>query len=89
MEDEGLIALDISNRLEALGHTVVTVGNAKDALENAAQADIVLMDIRIDGPIDGIEAAAKVRAQTEFNVETMARRTLSLYESVLRGRKPA
>jgi rhamnosyl/mannosyltransferase len=31
-------------------------------------------------------AAAKVRAQTEFNVETMARRTLSLYESVLNGR---
>ena len=68
MEDEGLIALDISNRLEALGHTVVTVGNAKDALENAAQADIVLMDIRIDGPIDGIEAAAKVRAQFHLPV---------------------
>ncbi len=31
-------------------------------------------------------AAAKIRAQTEFNVETMARRTLSLYESVLNGR---
>jgi rhamnosyl/mannosyltransferase len=31
-------------------------------------------------------AAAKLRAQTEFNVETMARRTLSLYESVLNGR---
>jgi rhamnosyl/mannosyltransferase len=31
-------------------------------------------------------AAAKLRVQTEFNVETMARRTLSLYESVLNGR---
>jgi glycosyltransferase involved in cell wall biosynthesis len=30
-------------------------------------------------------AAAKLRAQTEFNVETMARRTLSLYESVMQG----
>jgi glycosyltransferase involved in cell wall biosynthesis len=30
--------------------------------------------------------AAKLRAQTEFNVETMARRTLSLYDTVLNGR---
>jgi glycosyltransferase involved in cell wall biosynthesis len=33
--------------------------------------------------------AAKHRAQTEFNVETMARRTLSLYETVLHTAKVA
>jgi rhamnosyl/mannosyltransferase len=31
-------------------------------------------------------AAAKIRAQTEFNVETMAQRTLNLYDAVLRGK---
>jgi CheY-like chemotaxis protein len=50
VEDEGLIAHDIATRLEALGHQVVaTVATAEDAVEKAAGADVVLMDIRIDG----------------------------------------
>jgi two-component system cell cycle sensor histidine kinase/response regulator CckA len=62
VEDEGLIAHDISNRLTALGYEVVgTAGTAAEALEMAAGADIVLMDIRIDGPLDGVEAAALIR----------------------------
>ena len=67
VEDEGLIALDISNRLTALGHEVMeTVATAEEAFEKAAEADIVLMDIRIDGPVDGIEAAARMRE--EFHI---------------------
>jgi two-component system cell cycle sensor histidine kinase/response regulator CckA len=62
VEDEGLIALDISNRLTALGHEVLgTASTAGEALEKASQADIVLMDIRIDGPVDGVEAAGRIR----------------------------
>ncbi|MGA3185961.1 MAG: response regulator [Bryobacteraceae bacterium] len=69
VEDEGLIAHDISTRLEALGHVVVgTVSTAEEALEQAAGADIVLMDIRIDGPVDGIEAAARLREQYHLPV---------------------
>ena len=64
VEDEGLIAHDIATRLQAMGHEVVgTAGTAEEALEMAAQADIVLMDIRIDGPVDGVEAAARIREQ--------------------------
>ena len=62
VEDEGLIALDISNRLTALGHELVgTASTAEEALEKASEADIVLMDIRIDGPVDGVDAAARIR----------------------------
>ena len=62
VEDEGLIAHDIASRLTAMGHEVVgTAGTADEAMELAAGADIVLMDIRIDGPIDGVEAAARIR----------------------------
>ena len=69
VEDEGLIAHDISTRLEAMGHQVVgTVGTAEEALEMAAGADLVLMDIRIDGPIDGIEAAARIRERFQLPV---------------------
>jgi len=63
VEDEGLIAHDIASRLEALGHHVVaTVATADEAVERAAGADLVLMDIRIDGQRDGIAAAQEVRA---------------------------
>jgi two-component system cell cycle sensor histidine kinase/response regulator CckA len=62
VEDEGLIAHDIATRLEALGHQVVAqVGTAQEAIEHAAQADLVLMDIRLDGRSDGVEAAAAIR----------------------------
>ncbi len=64
VEDEGLIAHDIASRLESLGHAVVdTVSTADEAVALAPQADVVLMDIRIDGPRDGIEAAREIRAR--------------------------
>jgi two-component system cell cycle sensor histidine kinase/response regulator CckA len=64
VEDEGLIAHDIASRLEALGHQVVgTVETAEEAVEQAAGADLVLMDIHIDGQRDGIAAAQEVRAR--------------------------
>jgi two-component system cell cycle sensor histidine kinase/response regulator CckA len=62
VEDEGLIAHDIATRLEALGHEVVAqVGTAQEAIERAGEADIVLMDIRLDGRADGVEAATVIR----------------------------
>ena len=69
VEDEGLIALDLSNRLEAMGHQVVAaVGTSEEAIENAAEADIVLMDIRIDGTVDGVETAARIREEFHLPV---------------------
>lgn len=62
VEDEGLIANELESRLNKMGHQVVaTVSTGKEALDRAPEADIVLMDIRINGPIDGIEAAALIR----------------------------
>jgi PAS domain S-box-containing protein len=64
VEDEGLIAHDIGTRLEALGHQVIgPVATADEAIEQAAGADVVLMDIRIDGHRDGIAAAQEVRTR--------------------------
>ena len=62
VEDEGLIARDIAQRLEALGHQVAAiVGTGEEAVEMAAGTDVVLMDIRLDGPMDGIQAAHTIR----------------------------
>lgn len=69
VEDEGLIAHDIAARVEALGHQVIgTVATADEAVEQAAGADLVLMDIRIDGQTDGIAAAHEVRARYQIPV---------------------
>jgi PAS domain S-box-containing protein len=69
VEDEGLIAHDIAARLEVLGHKVVdTVSTAAEAVEMAPKADVVLMDIRIDGPKDGIEAAREIRERRHVPV---------------------
>jgi CheY-like chemotaxis protein len=69
VEDEGLIAHDISKRLESLGHTVVgTASTAEEALEAAVDAELVLMDIRIDGERDGIAAAAEIRERYHIPV---------------------
>jgi two-component system cell cycle sensor histidine kinase/response regulator CckA len=69
VEDEGLIAHDIANRLEGLGHTVVaTCGTAAEAVEHAAEAEVVLMDIRLDGPKDGITAAGEIRDRYQIPV---------------------
>jgi CheY-like chemotaxis protein len=60
VEDEAIIALDIRKRLNRLGHNVVYVASsAYEAIQQIRllQPDIVLMDIRLQGKMDGIEAA--------------------------------
>src|ERR1700722_8279520 len=64
VEDEGLIALDIARRLELLGHEVLgPAATAEEALALVPGAEIVLMDIRIDGDRDGIETALEIRTR--------------------------
>jgi hypothetical protein len=64
VEDEAIIAEDIASRLEKMGYTVVDiVATGKDAIEAATanQPNLVLMDIMLQGKMDGIEAAEKIR----------------------------
>ena len=63
VEDERLVALALEKCLTQLGHEVValvTVG--WDAVKRAEelQPDLVLMDIRLKGEMDGIEAAIRI-----------------------------
>ncbi len=60
VEDEVLIAEEIRERLTAAGYTVVAVADTgAEAVELAIKTrpDLVLMDIRLKGPMDGVEAA--------------------------------
>lgn len=63
VEDEVFIRLDLVSHLEAGGYQVVgTAESAAGALEQVGQKkpDLVLMDIRLVGPRDGIEAAIEI-----------------------------
>jgi CheY-like chemotaxis protein len=60
VEDEGIVAQEIKSRLEKSGHTVCAVahdGQTAIARAEEMHPDLVLMDIRLKGEMDGIEAA--------------------------------
>lgn len=60
VEDEVITALDLRFSLEELGYEVIdTVGTGQDAIDMAAETvpDVVLMDIKLKGDMEGIDAA--------------------------------
>lgn len=71
VEDESIVALDIRNRLSRMGYEILAVldsGEAAVALVVAARPDIVLMDIRLKGDMDGIEAARRIRLKLNIPI---------------------
>ncbi len=74
VEDERIVALDLSQRLAEMGYRVLkTVARGEDALRAVAslRPDLVLMDINIEGSIDGIEAACRIREASRTPVVFM------------------
>jgi signal transduction histidine kinase len=71
VEDEGIVAWHLAQRLQEMGHTVpAVVSSGAEAVEKAAviHPDLILMDIHLQGEMDGIEAAAQIRAQGDVPV---------------------
>ncbi len=71
VEDEGIVALGLQRDLETLGYDVpMTVDSGEEAIEQAAelQPDLVLMDIKLAGEMDGIKAAARLRSRFDIPV---------------------
>ncbi len=71
VEDEALIADDLQRTLVRLGYNVpVTEPSGERAIEAAAklQPSLVLMDIKLKGRLDGIEAAAAIRERFDVPV---------------------
>ncbi|HPB66204.1 MAG TPA: response regulator, partial [Spirochaetales bacterium] len=60
-EDERIVALDLRAFLQRNGYEVPSLfASAEDLLEavEALEPDLVLMDIHLQGAMDGLEAAA-------------------------------
>ncbi len=68
VEDESIVAMDVQQRLAQLGYQVVAhavSGEQAIRLAGETQPDLILMDIKLRGAVDGIEAARQIRSYRE------------------------
>lgn len=71
VEDEYVIAANLHENLETLGYGVADIASsAMEAVEKAVELrpDLVLMDIQLQGEIDGIQAAEQIWNQLQIPV---------------------
>ncbi len=71
VEDERITAMAERELLESLGYRVTaTAATGEEAVRKAAEErpDLILMDISLQGKMDGIEAAATIRKQIDIPV---------------------
>ncbi|MCP5102509.1 MAG: PAS domain S-box protein, partial [bacterium] len=87
VEDELIVSKHIRNHLEKAGYTVTAaVSTGEEAVVRAAEnvPDLILMDIRLGGEMDGIEAAAKIRSR--FNIPIIYLTAFTDSETLKRSR---
>ena len=71
VEDEGVIALELRDRLTDMGYEIVgPVPSGQEAIDHARNLvpDLVLMDIILAGQMDGIEASEIIRNSLDIPV---------------------
>jgi DNA-binding NtrC family response regulator len=64
VEDESVVVVDLASRLERMGYEVTgSAASGDEALALAGEflPDLVLMDIRLQGAMDGVDTAQKMR----------------------------
>lgn len=71
VEDERIVAMDLAATLEELGYDVVGMATrGEDAVQRAAelQPELILMDVRLAGSLDGIQAAEIIHRSRDVPV---------------------
>lgn len=72
VEDDALVALGIRMTLTELGYDVVGIAASEGeavTLAGAERPDMALMDIRLRGPVDGVDTARRLRG--EFGIRSL------------------
>ncbi|MEH1872809.1 hybrid sensor histidine kinase/response regulator [Nostoc sp.] len=71
VEDEAIVAKDLQHRLIKLGYTVPAIASSgEEAINKAVEIapNLVLMDIKLKGSMDGIEAAEEIYKRLDIPV---------------------
>jgi len=71
VEDEAVVAADLAGKLERAGYRSIGIAcDGEDAVETAKALapDLVLMDIRLSGPLDGIKTAERIQASRNIPI---------------------
>jgi CheY-like chemotaxis protein len=71
VENDNIIVMELRDRLQSLGYAVSAVTSyGEEAIAEAEKThpDLVLMNIRLKGDIDGIEAAEEIRDRFDIPV---------------------
>lgn len=66
VEDEQIVALDMKGMLQRLGYVVTGLAaTGEQAIDKAGltRPDLVLMDIKLRGDMDGVQAAQEIKAR--------------------------
>ena len=71
VEDERIVAEDIKNSLQNIGYTVIGIASSgEEAIEKVKKGhpDLVMMDIKLNGDMDGIESASHILSHTDIPI---------------------
>jgi len=71
VEDENIIAFDIRSMLEDLGYMVsAIVSSGEESIQKASKMkpDLVLMDIKLKGSLDGVSAGQEIFRQFQIPI---------------------
>jgi PAS domain S-box-containing protein len=71
VEDESITAMGLEKRLTKQGYDVVAVvASGEEAVRRAEETspDLVLMDIMLEGEMDGVEAAARIASRLDIPI---------------------
>lgn len=71
VEDETLIAEELGERLSRLGFSIIAMVDSAEegiAVASRERPDLVLMDLRLKGEKDGVQAAKEIRSQVDVPI---------------------
>jgi len=71
VEDEGIVAMDISKCLTSLGYDVAFISDSGEKvleLINDSKPDLILMDVELKGDLNGLETAKILREIFDIHI---------------------
>ncbi len=71
VEDEPIVVMELTDQLKSMGYEVVAAADTgSDAVRQAYTCipDVVLMDIKLKGEMDGIEAGLRIRKELQIPI---------------------